>query len=230
MKAPKFKSKLTDLVAVYEIVRRLATPFVETEAYELGLIDKNGNYLKRRSQMSSEEKKAFTRFDMLIFKLKRLLAKLPGGDSKFRNFAAAMWLLKEDYNYGFVADEDVIQLAEELDFAETRTINEMMDEEIAVSIGSGAVDNSIAPVKKKDQVKYSSFGKCRVYEVDNTTFNRCRMEKTRYERFSKHLGSDSPILGHVTDYARSNPGRSIMISDKTTGAMQMLKLGSKEKW
>jgi len=86
-------AQVFDIVLVYQFIKRLTTPFDETKAFELGLIDEKGKRLKKAS--SSEEKKAMTYMDRLIFNLKRLLAKVPGGESKFGTYAAALFLLKE---------------------------------------------------------------------------------------------------------------------------------------
>jgi hypothetical protein len=86
-------SQAVDLVLVYQFLKRLTTPWTETEAYKLGLIDEKGKRLKKAS--SNEEKKAMTYFDRLIFNLKRLLGKLPGGDTKLASYAAALFLIKE---------------------------------------------------------------------------------------------------------------------------------------
>ena len=61
-------SQVVDLYLVYEFVKRLATPFNETKAFELGLIDEKGKKLKKAS--SKEEKNAMTYYDRLIFNLK----------------------------------------------------------------------------------------------------------------------------------------------------------------
>ena len=40
-------SKVVDLFLVYQFIKRLSTPFEETKAYELGLIDEKGKRLKK---------------------------------------------------------------------------------------------------------------------------------------------------------------------------------------
>lgn len=219
------KNRAVDIYIIYEFIKRLSTPFVDTDAFEQGLIDKKGNLTMKRRQMSSKERKVVTLFDLMIFNIKQILAKLPGGDSKFRNFAAALFLLKEDIEHdNNVEVDDVVYLAEELgDNSEEKqkTFSEL-NEEIATSIGSGAVDNTAAPV-------YHHFGKARVYPVSTDTFVKCRNQKDRYERFCKYMG-EGPVCDHVRAYAKEHPGRSIMIQDKQTSAYTMLKIGSKEKW
>lgn len=86
----------TDLILVYQFLKRLTTPFDKTKAFELGLIDADGKRLKKAS--SKEEKEAMGYFDRLVFNLKRLLGKLPGGSSKLASYAAALFLIKESVN------------------------------------------------------------------------------------------------------------------------------------
>jgi len=85
-------SQAVDLFLVYSFVKRLATPFKETPAYKLGLINAKGKRLKKAS--SKEEKNAMTYYDKLIFNLKRILS-VTGIEGKFTTFAAALFLLKE---------------------------------------------------------------------------------------------------------------------------------------
>ena len=82
---------------VYTFIKRLATPFSSTKAFELGIIDKNGKILKKRSKLKTkEEKESYTLTDTLVFNLKKILAKVPGGSTKFATFVAALFLLKEE--------------------------------------------------------------------------------------------------------------------------------------
>ncbi len=84
-----------DLFIVYEFVKRLSQPWTETDAFKLGLIDKDGK--KQRNAKTPEEKKAMTYFDRLVFNLKRILGKV-GLSSKTSTFAAALFLMKEQSN------------------------------------------------------------------------------------------------------------------------------------
>ena len=54
---------------VYSFIKRLATPFKNTKAFELGIIDEKGKVLKKRSTLKTkEEKEAYTLSDTLVFK------------------------------------------------------------------------------------------------------------------------------------------------------------------
>ena len=87
---------VVDLFLVYQFIRRLATPFEKWPAYEAGVIDKKGNILKGKNQRNlKSEKDSFGIFYLMILKIKKLLAKLPGGSSNFASYAAALFLIKE---------------------------------------------------------------------------------------------------------------------------------------
>ena len=87
---------VVDLFLVYQFIRRLATPFEKWPAYEAGVIDKDGNILKgKRERNFKSEKDSFGKFDLMLLKLKKLLAKVPGGSSRLASYAAALWLIRE---------------------------------------------------------------------------------------------------------------------------------------
>ena len=89
-------AKVADTYLIYQVLKRLTTPFEDTEAFKLGLIDKNGKLIKKPKD--GNEKNAYTLFDRFIFNLKRILHKF-GLKSKFSSYAAALFLLKEDRDY-----------------------------------------------------------------------------------------------------------------------------------
>ena len=89
-------SRAGDLVYTLRFLRLLTTNFEDTNAYKLGLIDDKG--AKLRKPQTSDEKSAYNIFHRLVFNLKKLLAKAPGGSSKIASYAAALFLIKEKYN------------------------------------------------------------------------------------------------------------------------------------
>ena len=87
---------IVDLFLIYQFIKKLATPFKEWEAYKLGIIDEKGKQLKKRKDLrSQEEKSAFGLFDLMISKLKKLIEKIPGGQTRLGTYAAALYLIKE---------------------------------------------------------------------------------------------------------------------------------------
>jgi hypothetical protein len=89
-------SGMVDLWLVYSFIRRLATPFTEWEAFKLGIIDERGNVLRKRRDLRLEkERRAFGVFDVMVLNLKKVLEKVPGGQSRLASYAAALFLIRE---------------------------------------------------------------------------------------------------------------------------------------
>lgn len=111
---------MIDLFLIYSFVRRLVTPFTEWDAYKLGIIDERGNVLKKRKDLRrQEERKAFGVFDILVLNLKKLLEKLPAGQTRLASYAAALWLIREWKAFTpdtmlneSVTDEEIIKTTE----------------------------------------------------------------------------------------------------------------------
>ena len=93
-------SRLVDTLITYRIVKLLVTPFERQEAFEQGIIDKDGKVLKKNRDLKTEkEKKAYTYLHRFVFNLKRILKKV-GLGSKLGSFAVALaLLLKENKEY-----------------------------------------------------------------------------------------------------------------------------------
>jgi len=91
-------SKAGDLLYTFRFLKMLTTPWDETDAFKLGLIDENGKRIKSEKVDSSEKKVALGPFVRLVFNVKRALGKLPGGKTTVGSYAAALFLLKEHYS------------------------------------------------------------------------------------------------------------------------------------
>lgn len=87
-----------DAIYTFRFLKLLVTPFNKMKAFELGLIDENGKRIKEKKVTNSEERDSFTTFHRLVFNLKRLLGKVPGGKTRLASYASALFLLKEKYN------------------------------------------------------------------------------------------------------------------------------------
>jgi hypothetical protein len=90
-------SRAGDLVYTFRFLKLLVTKFEDTDAYKLGIIDVDGKRIKTKNIESSDEKSAFTTFHRLVFNIKKLLAKVPGGGSKLASYVSALFLLKEHF-------------------------------------------------------------------------------------------------------------------------------------
>jgi hypothetical protein len=83
-----------DIYYTFRFLRQLVTPWNETKAYKLGIVDENGKVV--RKPVTGEEKDAYTLFFRLVYNIKRLLNKVPLGKTKLASYAAALWLIKEN--------------------------------------------------------------------------------------------------------------------------------------
>ena len=86
--------RAVDIYYTFRFLRQLVTPWTETKAYQLGLIDENGKVV--RKAVTPEEKDAYTLFFRLVYNIKRLLNKVPFGKTKLASYVAALWLIKEN--------------------------------------------------------------------------------------------------------------------------------------
>ena len=79
----------------------LVTNFTDTEAFKLGIIDAKGKNLRKANTLTTtEEKDAYTFLNRLVFNMKKIINKLPGGEHKTKSLVAALWLVKETYESG----------------------------------------------------------------------------------------------------------------------------------
>ena len=99
--------RVIDSLIVFRILKMLTTDFKKTPAYKFGFIDRDGNRIKKiphpeiknqfieNNPKTKEEKNSLTPLHRLVFNLKKLLGKIPGGKTAFASYAVALALLKE---------------------------------------------------------------------------------------------------------------------------------------
>lgn len=87
--------KLVDNIIAFKLLKMIVTPFNETQAFKLGIIDEEGKVLKKSYKLKTvEEQDAYNYLTRLIFNIKRMINRL-GGESKLKSLAAALFLFKE---------------------------------------------------------------------------------------------------------------------------------------
>ena len=91
-------SRVIDALVAYRVLKLLVTPFDKTDAFKLGIIDKDGKVLIKSRQITNQrQRKAYTLLIRFVFNLKRLLKRV-GLGSRFGTYAAAaIAFLKEEY-------------------------------------------------------------------------------------------------------------------------------------
>ena len=103
-----------DLFVTYRFIKLLVTPFDKTEAFKLGIIDKDGKRTlvqgtDRPTTLNTiDEKNAYTILHKLVFNIKKIFSKVPGLRTKLGTYAAALFLLKDTFKE-HVDDTDVFE-------------------------------------------------------------------------------------------------------------------------
>mgnify|MGYP001242470088 FL=1 len=125
--------RAADLVYTFRFLKLLVTPWDKMEAFKLGLIDDEGKRVKSVKKDDPKKKAAYTPFHRLVFNVKRLINKAPGGKSKIASYLAGLYLIKENGN---LSDDSLLKITEEcgyepLDFL-SESVNEwfVMDEKL----------------------------------------------------------------------------------------------------
>lgn len=90
--------RFVDSLIAYRILRMLVTPFEETDAFRLGIIDAKGKELKKMASLNTvEERDVYSILHRMIFRIKKIIEKVPVENKRLVSFAAALSLIKEHY-------------------------------------------------------------------------------------------------------------------------------------
>jgi len=110
--------RFVDNMIAYRILYLLVTPFDKTPAYKLGIIDDKGKELKKMHQLNTvEQRDAYSLLHRLVYRIKKIIEKIPIENKRLVSLAAAYSLIREDYGTG----------KESIDL-EKRFINKMNEE------------------------------------------------------------------------------------------------------
>ena len=158
-------SRAIDLIITYRVVKLLVTPFEKQEAFKFGIIDKDGNVLKKFRKLKTEkERKAYTMLHRFVFNLKRILKRV-GLGSKLASFAVALGLLiKEDKNY--IEHKSLIESAVISYLKETNQYDNLLNEE-----------GEVLTFEPEQKAFCNCFG-IDVYEIDDKLISENEYAKT----------------------------------------------------
>ena len=175
-------SKIADLVLVYQFIKRLTTPFNETPAFDLGIIDERGNRIKSKELKTTEEKNAYGYFDRLVFNVKKLLERLPGGKNRLASYGAALFLIKESHKPEREYTTKDLQegfdsCMKELEKRTMKNLKDLIEDAPANSSGAAVAgtgdDSDTVVVKKKKKVLINRDGRKR----DMRSYIKAYMER-----------------------------------------------------
>lgn len=147
----------------YKLIKQLALPWEEWDAYKLGLIDDKGKTLKKAK--TKEEKNAMDYSLRLVKNVKKLIEKLPFGKTRLGTLAAALFLLKEDLGVENDTEFDV-EMAKFINIPKN-----MISEEVRfpyLSFGTYVSETSGAMYHlQEDQEPYTVYLNVPLYKVVN---------------------------------------------------------------
>ena len=182
-------SRTGDLFYAFRFLKLLVTPFEKTKAFELGIIDKEGTVLKKAvDRTTTDEKSAFTVFHRLVFNLKKLIGKVPGGKSVVARYGAALFLIKE--HTGMSDDKILKTLEKALDIQFEDELSEnywYQDDEARLMPGNYVLTEDMAsPItgeviaKKNEKIIVEDF-KSPIGSISNINIYRVMHNKTKQE-------------------------------------------------
>jgi len=192
-------TNLVNLYLVYRILRRLTQPFTEWEAYNQGVIDAEGNILKKFNDRRTEaEKESFTKFDLLVLKLKKLLGTLPFGKTKIASYAAALWFLKEQRNL----TEDNLQE----EFEKFRASNDMLTEaKIDKHEMSGIIVIDGHVIRDSGKAGRSTYGR---YTVKDPDYKPDPKEVGMHKNYRKPSSLSFSTMAELKKWLKTQPKKS----------------------
>jgi hypothetical protein len=168
-------SRIVDNLIAYKVLKMLVTNFTDTEAFKLGIIDAKGKNLRKANTLkTSEEKDAYTFLNRLVFNMKKIINKLPGGENKTKSLVAALWLVKETYESGSrstaMMQEKFDKLITMLDnrvslVEEELLVKKFLSEEGAMNVTGAVVSTDEPKIDKKNIKKYQVMSRRKPLDV-----------------------------------------------------------------
>ncbi len=159
-------SRIVDNLIAFRILKMLVTNFEDTEAYKLGIIDKKGkNIRKANTLQTSKERDAYTYLNRLVFNMKKIINKIPSGESKMKSLVAALWLVKEQYQSGSrstaLMQEKFDNIMKLLDnrvslVEEEIIVKKFLDEDGIANVTGAAVSTDQPKIGPKEIKKYKA--------------------------------------------------------------------------
>ena len=216
--------RFVDIYIVYQIVKKLTTPFTKTEAFKRGIIDKNGLVLRPYADLKNPaDKAAWTWLDVLLNNIKRVFVRLPGGQSTFFSMAAALFMMRQPLAKlkelstrtgtplleGMFGPDSADSLMEAFD---------LIEDAPGVSAGAGAIAGvGVGADGEPGKLIPSVFAGCRVIGTDAKTFRQCR-RKLQDAKYTDYVDRDQ-IDEHMQSYRDQYVGEGIILMDDSSGAI-----------
>lgn len=179
-----------DLVYTIRFLKLLATPIEETEAYKAGIIDDKAQRVKNFDKNILANRQAYdehyTSFHRLVYNLKKILAKAPGGNSILARYGAALALIKEhgelsQKNLEKIHNESGVEMLDLL--AEQSQWYVLPDQSLSPGVyrmRNDTITTSVADVVRKgDQVRIEESTASPVHDILGINIYECTHLKSR---------------------------------------------------
>lgn len=206
-------SVVVDNLIAYRFLTILVTPFPDTQAFKLGIIDAEGtNLIKTKNLKTTQQREAYTYLHKLAFNIKKLLNKLPGGESMLKNLVAALLLLREAHESGrtVISEQELRNVIEALDTAvyvdEQILVQDFLMLEDAPANATGAAVSTDAPVIRRPR-KFAKF------VVNDEVFSRFSKGKEKYRKWSDYLNLEDEGQQQIYKFARRHPNGVIILQN-----------------
>ena len=204
-------ASIGNIYFVYQFLKKLVTPFEKTEAFKLGIIDEKGKILKRRRDLeTSDEKSAYNLSDTLVWNLKKILGKVPGGKSRLASYAAALWLIKEQDNGKIFVNEKELE-AQFFDYFE-----KLQSDELSENVYDNVTDKIVIGILQaydEEQISHVKFltlaneytGLSKEYIQEEFLTMTLPFDETINREFEQFLDEDAPVTGTAGVATRGIP-------------------------
>ena len=197
-------SRGADLYFVFRFLRLLTMDYKKTDAYKFKIIDSKGNALRKSADLESvKEKAAYTMLHRMVFKIRRLIEKVPGG--RFISYAAALFLLKEQKDARIWTDDGYMKtklmefletdweadakfLKEEVDnmekksftsfLSETKKLNESQELQAMMALDDAGIE---AVIDKKGQIVVNKKDLKKAEKALKKSFRKGGIPEIQYE-------------------------------------------------
>lgn len=213
--------RILDNIIALRIIYLLTMPFEKTEAFKLGLIDKDGRALKPAK--TSQEKNASSMLHHMVWNVKRIFALAPGGSSRIASLAAAYLLIKESYEQKMDLDQATTHFNENIDrvwglpYEEKELVEDALvfllsEDAPANAVGDGsAVSTNTSAIKRAR--KFAEFS------VDHDTFGKFKNGKAKFRKWATYLNLEDESHKKIYDFATKNH-RGIIVLKSPDGVLK----------
>lgn len=228
-------NRFLDNLLSLKLLRKFTQRYQDTEMFKLGIIDSSGKFLIPPSKQTIAQKNSYTKLDVLVINLRKLIEKLPFGKRSIAKYAIALKLIQEEIGQDYPSlKDDLSKYIKENCFFEENCGVEMTDMLFEDGMGSGgAVSNvtggmdmadSVLGKRKKitSTVEYKpddEHNGAAVFDVSDANLMKSRFGKNRYLKYSSYIGADETGQ-KIKEYSKANPKKNIILRNK--GSQNMM--------